>query len=137
MVTAMPIESIQKTAARRYSDGHLWFEPLEGLLYIGLTKLAIEELGEINFVERPSLGQTVKKDEVLFLLESNKASGDFISAVDGTVSAVNNKVEVNPSLLNDSPEEQGWLCALANVPAEQLSALMTSAQYDEWLGVRG
>ena len=88
-MTAMTAESIKKTDARRYSDGHLWFEPLNGLIYVGLTKLAIEELGEINFVELPLPGQPVKKDDVLFVLESNKASGDFIAAVDGTVSTVN------------------------------------------------
>ena len=136
MVTAMPAEAIKKTASRRYSDGHLWLEPLDGLTYVGLTKLAIEELGEINFVELPMQGQTIKKDDVLFVLESNKASGDFISAVDGTVSAVNRNVEKTPSLLNDFPEEQGWLCALADVPAEQFEALMTASQYEEWFGDR-
>ena len=74
MVIAMPAEAIKKTASRRYSDGHLWLEPLNGLTYVGLTKLAIEELGEINFVELPMQGQTIKKDDVLFVLESNKAS---------------------------------------------------------------
>ena len=134
MVTAMAAKSIKKTASRRYSDGHLWLEPLDGLTYVGLTKLAIEELGEINFVELPMQGQTIKKDDVLFVLESNKASGDFIAAVDGTVSAINRDVEKTPSLLNDFPEEQGWLCALADVPAEQFEALMTASQYEEWLG---
>ena len=133
MVTPMAAESIKKTAARRYSDGHLWLEPRDGKLYVGLTKLAIEELGEINFVELPMQGQAVKKDDVLFVLESNKASGDFVSAVDGTVVAINADAEANPRLLNDSPEEQGWLCALANVPAEQFVALMTATQYDKWL----
>ena len=133
MVTAMAAESIKKTAARRYSDGHLWLEPLDGKLYVGLTKLAIEELGEINFVELPMQGQAVKKNDVLFVLESNKASGDFISAVDGTVSALNDEVEAHPHLLNESPEEHGWLCALADVPAEQFAALMTANQYDKWL----
>ncbi len=133
MVTTMAAESIKKTAARRYSDGHLWLEPLDGRLYVGLTKLAIEELGEINFVELPIQGQPIKKDDVLFVLESNKASGDFVSAVDGTVSIINRDVEKTPSILNDSPEEQGWLCALADVPAEQFAALMTTAQYEKWL----
>ena len=133
MVTIMAAKSIKKTAARRYSDGHLWLEPLDGLTYVGLTKLAIEELGEINFVELPIQGRAVKKDDVLCVLESNKASGDFISAVDGTVSKTNRDVEKTPSLLNDSPEVQGWLCALADVPAEQFAALMTTAQYDKWL----
>ena len=133
MVTAMTAESIKKTDARRYSDGHLWFEPLNGLIYVGLTKLAIEELGEINFVELPLPGQPVKKDDVLFVLESNKASGDFIAAVDGTVSTVNLDVEKTPCLLNDSPEEQGWLCTLSDVPVNQFAALMTASQYDKWL----
>ncbi len=137
MVTPMAAESIKKTAARRYSDGHLWLEPLDGKFYVGLTKLAIEELGEVNFVELPMQGQVVKKDDVLFVLESNKVSGDFVTAVDGTVVAVNNDVETNPRLLNDSSEENGWICALTNVPDEQFAALMTAPQYDEWLGSRG
>ena len=137
MVTAMAAESIKKTAARRYSDGHLWFEPLDGRLYVGLTKLAIEELGEINFVELPIQGDKIQKDDVLFVLESNKASGDFVSAVDGTVVAVNHDVETTPNLLNDSPEEQGWLCAISDVTEEQFASLMTTTQYEEWLGGKG
>ena len=136
MVTAMSEASIPKTDARRYSDGHLWLEPLDGLLFVGLTKLALEELGEVNFVELPKCGGAIKKDDVLFVLEANKASGDFLAPVDGTVSAVNHAAETRPSLLNASPEEQGWLCALSNVSHEQFIALMTASEYDKWLAAQ-
>ena len=123
--------SIKKTAARLYSDGHLWLEPADGGYYIGLTKLALEELGEINFVELPPIGTTIKKDDVLFVLESNKASGDFVSAVDGTVEEVNQELAEDTGALNDSPEEAGWICRLSNVPPQHLQELMTAQQYEK------
>ena len=132
----MSLKSIKKTASRRYSDEHLWFQQLNGLTYIGLTSLALEELHEVIFIEFPKKGLTIHKDDVLFVMESNKTSGDFISPVDGTVALRHLTVGRNPDLLNNSPEEEGWLCALADVPEEQFASLMTSSQYDEWLAAR-
>ena len=129
----MPIKTIKKTEARRYSDGHLWLEPEEGFVYVGLTQLALEELGEINFLELPQLGAKAEKEEVLFVLESNKASGDFVSAVDGIVAEVNAELSDDLSLLNSSPETQGWICKLSQVPEDQLSELMSVSQYEKWL----
>lgn len=123
--------SIRKTAARLYSDGHLWLEPSEDGYYVGLTQLALEELGEINFIELPTVGAVIHKDDVLFVLESNKASGDFVSAVDGVVAEVNQKLAKNLQPLNASPEEMGWLCKLTQVSHQQLQELMSSAQYEK------
>ncbi len=127
------MKSIRKTEARRYSDGHLWLEPVESVVYIGLTQLALEELGEVNFLELPQLGAKAVKDDVLFVLEANKASGDFVSAVDGIVEEVNAELSDDMSLLNSSPEEQGWICKLSHVPASQLAELMSASQYEKWL----
>lgn len=129
----MPMKSIRKTEARRYSDGHLWLEPEESVVYIGLTQLALDELGEVNFLELPQLGAKAVKDDVLFVLESNKASGDFVSAVDGIVEEVNAELSDDLSLLNSSPEEQGWICKLSHVPDAQLAELMSVSQYEKWL----
>ena len=129
----MPIKTIKKTEARRYSDGHLWLEPVESFVYVGLTRLALDELGEVNFLELPQLGAKAVKEEVLFVLESNKASGDFVSAVDGIVEEVNTGLSDDLSLLNSSPEEQGWFCKLSQVPEAQMAELMSASQYEKWL----
>ncbi len=67
---------------RKYSDGHLWVEVQGDEAVLGLTRLAIEELGNVTFVELPRRGLSVKKDDVLFVHESDKASRDFLAQLD-------------------------------------------------------
>lgn len=119
---------------RKYSDGHLWVEQDGDIVTLGLTELALEELENVTFVELPLLGATMKKDEVLFVLESNKASGDFVSPVDGKVIECNDILSTDTTLVNSSPEELGWICRLAEVPQEQLDGLMTAEEYHSEFG---
>jgi len=110
---------------RKYSDSHLWFERDEaGVVTVGLTAFALKELGEVCFIELPELGKKVCVGQVLFVLESNKASGDFATAVDGEVVAVNDALLRNVDLVNDEPEGAGWLCKLGTVPVGQFDGLM-------------
>lgn len=121
---------------RKYSDGHLWVESSGDIVTIGLTELALEELENVTFVELPKPGAAVKKDDVLFVLESNKASGDFVSPVDGTVVQCNDILAEDTTLVNSSPEKLGWICKLADAPQEQLAALMSEEDYRSEFGRR-
>ncbi len=117
---------------RRYTKNGEWVEADGGRCTIGLTALAVEELGDVTFVELPKTGRTVAAGEALCTLEAVKAAADFYSPVDGTVAETNLRLSSEPELLNASPEKDGWICILENVPADSLAALLDESDWKAW-----
>lgn len=76
---------------------------------VGITKEAQKELGEIVYVELPKVGQEIKKGEEIAVLESTKAAVDIYSPASGRITQVNRALEEDPSLINSTPESDGWL----------------------------
>ena len=114
---------------RKYSDGHLWVEVDGNEALLGLTELAIEELENVTFVELPQRGLSVRKDDVLFVLESNKASGDFVAPFDCVVTDCNDILSKDTTLVNTSPEQNGWICKVTITDKSQLNTLMDAKEY--------
>ena len=120
---------MKKSKERKYSDGHLWVEVHGDEAVIGLTELALEELENVTFVELPPRGKAIRKDDVLFVLESNKASGDFVAPIDCVVTDCNDILAKDTTLVNSSPEDLGWLCKVKITDMAQIEALMDADEY--------
>ena len=90
---------------------------------IGLTNEAQEELGDITFADLPSINQEVKQGETLLEVEAEKAVNEFSSPLTGVVSSVNEKIDADITILNDSDEMDAWLISLKNVSEEEFQAL--------------
>jgi glycine cleavage system H protein len=117
----------------RYSEEHQWVKVCEnGLWEIGITAYAADELGELNFVELPKIGLELAAGEPLCVVESVKAASDIFAPVGGIVVEANQVLEKEPALLNESPEERGWLCRLKNVDSAELDMLMSRAEYEAY-----
>jgi len=116
-------------SSRKYSDGHLWVEVHGDEAVLGLTELAVEELGNVTFVELPQRGISISKDAVLFVLEADKASGDFVAPIDCVVTDCNDILTKDTSPVNGSPEHNGWLCKVRISDKSQLDALMDEEEY--------
>ncbi len=114
---------------RKYSDGHLWLEINGDNATIGLTELALEELENVTFVELPARGLSVRRDDVLFVLESNKASGDFVAPLDCVVTDCNDILAKDTTLVNSSPERSGWICKVRMTDKSQITDLMDEDDY--------
>ena len=84
-------------------------ENQDGNYNIGLTDYAVEQLGDIVFIELPEIGVNFTKGEVFATVESVKAASEIYMPVSGKVVAVNDKLSESPEILNDSPYEDGWL----------------------------
>lgn len=84
---------------------------LEGadLFTIGLTDYAVEQLGDIVFIELPEVGTQFIKGEVFATVESVKAASEIYMPIGGTIAEVNEKVAESPETLNNSPFGDGWL----------------------------
>ena len=96
---------------------------------VGITPYAQEQLGDIVYVELPKVGQKLKAGDEAAVVESVKAASEIYSPVSGTVTAVNTNLSGDPSLINSSPEIDGWIFKLELDDASELDGLMDADAY--------
>ena len=93
----------------RYTDDHEWAR-LEGdTITVGITTFAQDQLGELVFVELPTLGGAVTQGDEAAVVESVKAAGEVKSPVGGTIMEINESLVDTPEKVNDDPMGQGWI----------------------------
>ena len=114
-----------------FTDSHEWIKVKDGLGTVGITAHAKNELGEIVFLKLPEIGRQVKLGEEVVILESTKAAADIYAPVSGEIVAVNDAVRASPELLNQSPEEIGWLFKIRLSNPEELNMLMNRTSYQQ------
>jgi len=114
----------------RYTKDHEWIGMEGDLAVVGISQHAQQALGDITFVDLPKVGKTLKRHDVLGVVESVKAASDIFSPVAGTVAAANEALNASPELINQDPCGRGWICKLSGVHAADLAGLMTLAQYE-------
>ncbi|MRR34154.1 glycine cleavage system protein GcvH [bacterium] len=117
-----------------FTKEHEWIQIDGRSGIVGITRYAVEQLGDITFVELPRPGRAAKQSEVLCAIESVKAASDVYAPLSGQVVAVNELVESTPEIVNRSPEEEGWLVRMEIADPGELTALMNREQYQEYLG---
>ena len=96
---------------------------------VGITNYAQDQLGDIVFVELPSVGQKLKKGDEAAVVESVKAASEIYSPASGTVIAVNTALTGEPGLINSDPDADGWIFKLTLDNAAELDTLMDDAAY--------
>ena len=115
----------------KYSKDHEWAK-LEGkTVTMGITSFAVEQLGDIVFVDLPKKGDAVKAHGTCGAVESTKATSDVFSPVTGKVADVNSALSDAPETINQDPYEKGWLVKIEIADAKELDALMDAATYAE------
>lgn len=114
---------------KKFTKEHEWIVLSGTQAIIGITDHAAHELGDITFVELPAVDSQINAGDVLTVVESVKAASDVFSPVSGIVCEVNQELDSNPQLVNDSPEEDGWICKLKDVDASELDDLMDEPEY--------
>lgn len=114
-----------------FTDSHEWITVEDGLGTVGVTTHAKKELGEIVYLELPQIGRVVKAGEEVVILESTKAAADIYAPVSGEIVAVNEIVRTAPDILNESPEERGWLFQIRLSNPEELNHLMGRTSYQK------
>jgi glycine cleavage system H protein len=119
---------------RRYSREHEWIRAADGEGVIGLTKFAVDELGDIVYVELPAVGATMTQFASFGVVESVKAVSDLYAPASGTVVAVNEGLRTKPELLNSEPHGDGWICRISLADAAELDALLDARGYAELIG---
>ena len=91
----------------------------DGVYEVGITDYAIEQLGDIVFVELPDSDSEFSKGEVFATIESVKAASEIYMPISGTVTEVNEDLVSSPELLNEDPYEKGWLIKIESETAQE------------------
>lgn len=100
------------------SKTHEYVWKNDGKYVIGLTDYAVEQLGDIVFVELPEVDMTLGKGDILGTVESVKAASEIYMPISGTVVEVNEALISSPELLNEDPYEKGWLIKVESETAQ-------------------
>lgn len=119
----------------KYSPEHTWLRSDQYDNTVGITEFAQSELGEIVFVDLPSVGATFEANEVFGSIEALKTVSDLFMPLSGEVIAVNDQLKDDPSLVNDDPFGSGWLVKIRIKDNTGLSDLLTSEEYQRKLGL--
>ena len=108
-----------------------------GEAVVGITDYAAHELGDVVFVQLPKVGSSIKQFEKLGEIESVKAVSDLFAPVSGEIIEVNEALEQNPELVNDSPFEGGWMVKVRLSDPGDAARLLDAASYNDYLGGLG
>ena len=123
------IEEIQLPEELRYSPDHEWVRPEGDLARVGLTDYAQDQLGDIVYVELPSIGAHIAQGTVFATVESVKAVSECFMPLAGEIAAVNGPLADNPVLLNQSPYGDGWMVLVKPDDPAAVSQLLTAEAY--------
>ena len=114
---------------RYFTDEHEWIDVEGETATVGITDYAQEQLGDIVFVELPSVGTMLDKGGDAAVVESVKAASDVYAPITGEVTEGNAALEDDPALVNSSPEEDGWFFRMTIADKDEFEGLMDDKAY--------
>ena len=113
----------------RYTPDHEWVRVEEGGARIGITDFAQDALGDVVYVELPTVGTSVAKGDTVGEVESTKSVSEVYAPVSGEVVAVNGDLAAAPQRLNEDPYGDGWICTIAASAPGELDSLLSADDY--------
>ena len=113
----------------RYTQEHEWLRLEGNEALVGITDFAQDALGDVVFVELPSIGATFASGQAFGVVESNKTVSDLFAPVAGRVTGVNHGLRDEPELVNNDPYGAGWMIRLVVTDREQVSRLLDAEAY--------
>ena len=119
----------------RYTSDHEWaVRDDDGTVRIGITDYAQDALGDVVFVQLPSVGDRVGAGESFGEVESTKSVSEIYAPVAGRVVAVNEALADEPGLLNEDPYGRGWICTIELADAGAFDGLLDAGAYRDIIG---
>jgi glycine cleavage system H protein len=118
---------------QKYTKSHEWARQEGGLVAVGITHWAQDQLSDVVYVELPAVGRALKQSDAFGVIEAVKTVSDLYAPVSGEVVEVNTALADNPGLVNQSPYEKGWMIKIKPADAKQLDGLLDAQAYDALL----
>lgn len=113
----------------RYTAEHEWARLEDGLITVGITGYATDQLGDVVFVELPAVGMRLDAMKPFGVVEAVKTVSDLYAPIGGEVVAVNPALADDPALVNQAPYGEGWMIRLKPDDAGSIQKLMDHQQY--------
>jgi glycine cleavage system H protein len=121
----------------KYTATHEWARlEADGMVVVGITDHAQEALGDMVFVELPSVGRELKANEECAVVESVKAASDIYAPIAGSVTEVNNELNDAPEKINQDPYG-AWIFKLKPVNAADMNGLLDADAYEAQVDSEG
>jgi glycine cleavage system H protein len=119
-----------------YTEEHEYLKKTDeaGVYFVGVTDYAQGELGDVVYVELPSVGDSFSKHDVFGTVEAVKAESDLYSPIGGEIVAVNDALSNDPSLVNSDPYGAGWMIKMRVKDDAELDALLGAEEYAKHVG---
>jgi glycine cleavage system H protein len=118
----------------KYTEEHEWLREEDGLIVVGITEHAAEQLGDVVFVELPETDTEVSKDDEVCVIESVKAASDILAPIDGEIVEVNEALVDEPGKVNEDPLGDAWFFKMKAADASQMDDMMDEAAYKDFIG---
>lgn len=117
----------------RYTKDHEYIRVEGDAGIVGISDYAQSQLGDVVFVELPSVGKSLAKGAEAAVVESVKAASEVYAPVSGEVVEVNSDLEAAPGTVNEDPAGRGWFLKIRLTNPSELDGLMTEEQYQEFV----
>ena len=118
----------------KFTEDHEWVLTADdGTALIGITDFAQEQLGELVFIELPSVGDEFEKEDAIAVIESVKSASDLLMPVSGEILEVNDELDSDPGRVNEDAMGAGWFIKVKLSDESELDELMDEAKYMEGL----
>lgn len=118
---------------QRYTKEHEWVRAEATEAYVGISVHAQEQLGDIVYVELPSIGRKVEAGDAVAVVESVKAASEVYAPLAGEITAINADLGGAPELVNQDPEGKGWFFSMKLADPRALETLMDADAYRAYL----
>ena len=118
----------------RYTKDHEWVLLEGNTATIGITEFAQRELGDIVFVDIPTVGKSLEAEEVFGTVEAVKTVSDLFLPVKGTITELNPELDGSPELVNQEPYGDGWMVKMTVSNPADVAALLDAAAYQALVG---
>ena len=118
----------------RYSDDHEWIMLEDGVATIGITDFAQSQLGDIVFVDVPTVGETLGKGEVFGSIEAVKTVSDAFLPLSGQILEFNESLNDTPDRINSDPYGEGWIIRVRISDPAEYDALLDAGSYTKIIG---
>lgn len=122
-------------AELKYTKDHEWIRIEGNQATIGITEFAQRELGDIVYIDIPSVGKEVSKEEVFGTVEAVKTVSDLFMPLTATVDEVNSLLDKQPELVNSDPYGDGWMVKVTLADAGDNAGLLSAEEYKALTGV--
>ncbi len=118
----------------KYNAEHIWARLDDhGMVVVGISDHAQEQLGDIVYVELRDVGRDVAAGDEIAVIESVKTTSEISTPVSGTILEINEYLGDRPEIINESPLEEGWLVRIESDDTSELGAMMAEDAYDEFV----